>query len=199
MDVAAAVADPDLPIKDGDIVPDRPPPMTLPPSQRVSIDTVEHNQMYYLPRDMGLEEYTVEKDGDRTLGSLTTRQCMMLRRFWGPPGDPKEVTIPSWSSHLTHACCKGCMSRIYSNIDGTDRLCIFCGQPSMVFAYEDLQPYDKDKDDMARGLKVLKNSYFVPTTSEQPKLIDAASLRPERDRESSEQAALTENAKRLAE
>eukprot|EP00972_Heterocapsa_arctica_P098624 14555228-Heterocapsa_arctica.AAC.1 len=52
---------------------------------------------------------------------------------------------------------------------------------------------------MARGLRVFKDSCFVPATSEQPNLIEEASLRPEGDQESSERAAQTANAKRLAE
>eukprot|EP00972_Heterocapsa_arctica_P021128 3109879-Heterocapsa_arctica.AAC.1 len=90
MKETAAAADPDAKIKDGDIIPDAPPALSLPPSLALSIDTVEHNQKYYLPREMDLGKYTVEKGGDVTLGSLTTRQCMMLRRFWDlSPEGPK--------------------------------------------------------------------------------------------------------------
>ena len=70
-----------------------------------SIDTIEHNRLYYLPRNRGLEGYTTTKGGSVRLDSLTTRELMGIRRFWDPATDI-EWTIPGWASHLNHAICK---------------------------------------------------------------------------------------------
>eukprot|EP00972_Heterocapsa_arctica_P061784 9109930-Heterocapsa_arctica.AAC.1 len=61
---------------------------------------------------------------------------------------------------------------------GVDRVCGYCGQATLVFAYEDLVLYDKEKDDLGRGLKVRDKSWFIPVV-EQPFLIPAPFLAPE--------------------
>eukprot|EP00972_Heterocapsa_arctica_P103145 15200324-Heterocapsa_arctica.AAC.1 len=116
------------PLHNADIIPEVPPPLSQPPSQRMSIDTVEHNLQHYMPKGLHLELYTTEQNGTVTLGSLTTRELMMIRRFWDFTDAPLEWTIPPWSSHLTNGICKNCCVREYCSMDGVDRQCQNCGQ-----------------------------------------------------------------------
>eukprot|EP00972_Heterocapsa_arctica_P078832 11625535-Heterocapsa_arctica.AAC.1 len=125
------------PVADAEVIPLAPPPLSVPPWLALSIDTIEHNIRFYLPPGRSLESYTTAKDGGKRLDSLTTREIMSLRRIWDPTGTG-EWTIPPWATHLTNAVCKTCCVREYSTMFGVDRVCNYCGQATLVFAYEDL-------------------------------------------------------------
>eukprot|EP00972_Heterocapsa_arctica_P094513 13938283-Heterocapsa_arctica.AAC.1 len=75
---------------------------------------------------------------------------MDIRRFWDTDG--VEWTIPTWASHLTHAICQLCYTRDYCSIWGVNRFCSHCSQLRQVFAYEGLELFNKEKDDLGRAL-----------------------------------------------
>ena len=84
---------------------------------------------------------------------------MGVRRIWAPDGT--GWTIPPWSSHLNAGICKYCMVREYSGLFGVGRVCNHCKQMGLIYAWEHLEIYNKEKDDLGRGLVVRDKTFYV--------------------------------------
>jgi hypothetical protein len=82
---------------------------------------------------------------------------------------------------------------------GVDRVCNHCKQPTLIYAWEHLELYDKAKDDLGRGLVVRDRTFFVPVV-ESPFLAPAPFLEAELEEEMdySERAQQTQMALQLA-
>eukprot|EP00972_Heterocapsa_arctica_P100375 14801900-Heterocapsa_arctica.AAC.1 len=98
-----------------------------------------------------------KKVGGVRMDSLTTRELMGYRVFWH---EGVGCTIPPWAHHLNAGVCTLCMCRDYCGLYGIDKTCTYCKGSGLIYAWETLTIYDKEKDDMARGLIVRDANFY---------------------------------------
>eukprot|EP00972_Heterocapsa_arctica_P065466 9663500-Heterocapsa_arctica.AAC.1 len=69
------------------------------------------------------------------------------------------------------------MCREYCCLFGVDRICNHCGVEGLIFAWETLEFYNKEKDDLGRGLVVRNKNFYCRV--ETPVIMPAPFLLPE--------------------